>query len=64
MKVQGCRRLFESGTAIQRHRRSPSAEGTSGGRAREGVRPPLFRGGGGGMGFGDFPHENFVIKDD
>ena len=30
---QGRRRLFESGTAIERRQRSPSAEGTSGGRA-------------------------------
>ena len=48
--VQGRRRLFESGTAIERRRRQPSAEGTSGGRAREGVRPPSFGGGGGGLG--------------
>ena len=36
---QGRRRLFESGTAIERRRRSLSAECTSGGggRAREGV---------------------------
>ena len=32
------------GTAIERRRISPSAEGTSEGRAREGVRPPLVRG--------------------
>ena len=44
---QGRRWLFESGTAIERRRRSPSAKGMSGGRAREGVRPPLVRGGGG-----------------
>ena len=36
-KLQGRRRLLESGTAIER---SPSAEGTSGGRAQEKVRPP------------------------
>ena len=41
---QGRRRLFESGTAIERRRPSPSVKGTSGGRAREGVRPPLVRG--------------------
>ena len=41
---QGRRRFLESGTAIERRRISPSAEGTSGGRAREGVRPPLVRG--------------------
>ena len=45
---------FGSGTVIERRRRSPSAEGTSGGRAREGVRPTLVRvffflGGGGGV---------------
>ena len=40
---QGRRQLLESGTAIERIRRTPSAEGTSGGRAREGVRPPLVR---------------------
>ena len=46
-KEQGRRRIFESGTAIERRRRSPSADGTSGGRAREGIQPPLVRGGGG-----------------
>ena len=57
--LQGRRRFLESGTAIERRRRSPSVEGTSGGRAREGVSPPLVRG------FGDLTHdENFVIKDD
>ena len=44
MNNQGRRRLLESGTAIERFRLSPSAEGTSGGRAREGVRPPLVKG--------------------
>ena len=38
---QGRRRLLESGTAIERRRRSRSAEGTSVERAREGVRPHL-----------------------
>ena len=37
---QGRRRLFECGTAIERRPRSPSVEGTSGGRAGEGVRSP------------------------
>ena len=42
-----------------------NAEGTSGRKAREGVRPLsffffFFLGGG----LGDLPHENFVIKDD
>ena len=56
---QGRRRLFESGTAIERRRRAPSAEGTSGGGgAREGY-DPLSLGG-----LMDLPHENFVIKDD
>ena len=44
---QGRRWFLESGTAIERRRRSPSAEGTSGGRAREGVCP-LSLGGLGG----------------
>ena len=43
-KIQGRRRLLESGTAIERFRRSPSAKGTSGGSAREGVRPSLVKG--------------------
>ena len=47
LMLQGRRRLLESGTAIGRRRRSPSAEGTSGGRAREGIRLPLVGGGGG-----------------
>ena len=34
---QGRRRFLKSGTAIERHRRSARAEGSSGGRAREGV---------------------------
>ena len=38
---------MKSGTAIERRRRSARAEGSSGGRAREGVIPPLVRGGGG-----------------
>ena len=33
---QGRRRLFESGTAIERRRRSPSAECTSGGEHERG----------------------------
>ena len=45
--MQGRRRLFKSGTAIKRRRRSPSAEDMSGGRAREGVWP-LWLGGFGG----------------
>ena len=44
MTHQGRRRLLKSGTAIERHRRSARAEGSSGGRAREGVTPPLGRG--------------------
>ena len=41
---QGRRRFLKSGTAIERHRRSARAEGSSRGRAREGVIPPLVRG--------------------
>ena len=55
---QGRRRLFESGTAIEHHRRPPSGEGTCGGEHERGVRHPLVRG------FGDLSHENFVIKED
>ena len=44
LSVQGRRRLLESGTAIERRRRSPSAEDTSGGRARGG-HVPLSLGG-------------------
>ena len=41
---QGRRRFLKSGTAIERHRRSARAEGSSRGRAREGVKPPFVRG--------------------
>ena len=41
---QGRCRFLKSGTAIERHRRSARAEGSSGGRAREGVIPPLVSG--------------------
>ena len=34
--AQGRRRVLKSGTAIKHHRRSARAEGTSGGRVREG----------------------------
>ena len=54
---QGCRRLFESGTAIERRRCSPSAEGTSGGEQERGYVPHSL---GGFLG----PHVNFAIKDD
>ena len=45
-RSQGRHRFLESGTAIERHRRSERAEGLrgGGGRAREGVKPPLVRG--------------------
>ena len=36
--------VFENGTAFERHRRSARAEGSSRGRAREGVIPFLVRG--------------------
>ena len=56
---QGRRRLLKVVcTAIERLRRSPSGEGTSGGRARGGY-VPLSLGG-----LGDLPHEKFVIEDD
>ena len=61
-KAQGRRRLFESGTAIERRRRSSNVEGMSGGgggEARDGVRPPLVKGV-----WGISHDENFVIKDD
>ena len=48
---QGRRRDFESGPAER------SAEGTTGGRAREGGLAPFSMGGGGG--WGDLPQENF-----
>ena len=43
---QGRRRVLKSGTAFERHRRSPRAVGTSRGSAREGLSPPppLVRG--------------------
>ena len=41
---QGRRRLLKSGPAMKRRRRFTSAEGTSGGRAREGGIPPLVMG--------------------
>ena len=45
---QGRRRLFESGTDIERRRRPLSAEGTSGGEQERGSAP--FSLGGGGWG--------------
>ena len=42
--MQGRRRVLKSGTAIERHRRSARAEGTSRGRARERTFLPLLRG--------------------
>ena len=59
--VSGPSSAFESGTAIERLRCSPSAEGTRVGRARDGDKSPLVWGGGGVWGP---PHENFVIVDD
>ena len=61
---QGRCRLFESGTAIEHFRFSPSAQGTSGGGGggktkRGGGVTPLSKGGS-----GDLPKENFVIQDD
>ena len=54
---QGRRRLLESGTAIEHHWCSPSADGTRGGGGRE-----RMRGHKGGL--GDLPQEKFVIQDD
>ena len=51
MYIQGRRRVLKSGTAIERLRRSARAEGSSRGRAREEVIPPLVR--------GDLSRENF-----
>ena len=45
--IQGRRRHFESGTAIERRRRSPNVEGTSGGEHERGY-VPLSLGGFGG----------------
>ena len=52
--MQGRRRVLKGGTAIQRHRRSARAEGSSRGRAREGDVSPSRKGGS-----GDLPRENF-----
>ena len=41
--MQGRRRFLKIGTAIERHRRSARAEGSSGEREREGVIPSLVR---------------------
>ena len=54
MCFQGRRRVLKSGTAIERHRRSARAEGTSRGRAREGDFSPSRKGGS-----GDLPREIF-----
>ena len=58
--VQGRRRVLKSGTAIERHRCSPSAEGTSGGEHERGSKglTPSPKGG-----LGDLPRENFQIQD-
>ena len=42
--MQGRRRFLKSGTAIECHRRSARAEGSSRRRAREGIIPNLVRG--------------------
>ena len=47
VKIQGRRRLLESGTAIERRRCSPSAEGMSGGEHERGYGPLWFGGFGG-----------------
>ena len=39
MHMQGRRRVLKSGTAIERHRCSPSAEGTRGGEHERGFDP-------------------------
>ena len=52
--MQGRRRVLKSGRAIERHRRSARAEGTSRGRAREGDFAPSRKGCS-----GDLPRENF-----
>ena len=44
MYLKGRRCFLKSGTAIERRRRSARAEGSSGGRAREGVIPLFLRG--------------------
>ena len=54
--LQGRRRILKSGTAIERHKSSARAEGSSGGRAREGFIPPLVRGVG-----GNSPENFFLI---
>ena len=52
--LQGRRRVLKSGAAIERHRRSARAEGTSRGRAREGDELPSRKG------FGGSPPRKFL----
>ena len=54
---QGRRRVLKSGTAIERHRRSARAEGTSRGRSRERDFFPSRKGGS-----GDLPEKIFKFK--
>ena len=54
--------FLKSGSAIERHRRSARAEGSSGGRAREGGHTPSRKGGHTPShkgGSGDLPRVNF-----
>ena len=60
VKIQGRRRLLESGTAIEHRWCSPSADGSRGGEDLRGLTPPPSRKGG----LGDLPLEKFVIQDD
>ena len=54
---QGRRRFSKSGPAMKHQRIFTSAEGTSWGRAREGVLPSRKGGS------GDLPRENFIFPD-
>ena len=54
LKTQGRRRFLKSGTAIERHRRSARAEGSSGGEHERGHTPSRK-----GGGSGDVPREIF-----
>ena len=55
--TQGRRRFLKSGTAIERHRRSSTAEARAGVEHERGSPPPPRKGG-----LGDLPRENFEFN--
>ena len=57
MRCQGRRRFLKTGTAIERHRRSAKAEGSSRGESTRGGHTPCRKGG-----WGVSPEKNFEFN--